>query len=909
MRKNILKKAISIILTFALVLGVASVSGFAATASPLFEISDAKTRQGEEFEITVKFARSITPEVDPIAALDVSLSFNSEIYSVVSMENGEGLNKALEAITSEDSKLEKDYIFSTSANVEGEVKWSLITLQSFTFTEGEEFMKIRFKANDLSDLSKDLNMTIKVTNAAAPETLENVTNKFAPYTNKMEVEVNLTTMCDWEYVESLGGYRLVKFNGANAETFTIPLRYDDPDDSRGSLPVVSIGSGAFRGCTTIKKISLSKNVAEVGSAAFMECENLEKIIVFSDETKFGANALWGTSENNFVVKCIEGSVADTYAQNNGFKVEYFESIRDCTLSGTDEKVYYTGSPVFLSNLKVYNSKGEALKLGADYTVYYANNVKIGTAMVLISGRGEYLEGTIIQFNVLCPYHTEDSAYYTEETVYADCEKDGYVIKDCTFCDYHDESTVAPAKAHGELIDVVDTDSTCSEAGVMNHVCKDCAKVISTSEIPTKEHTNPEEEIWIEINKATCGVAGLEALYCANCDHIVKEREIPALEHSYSHGVIKEPTCQETGLEGMLCANCGDYYDETEMPVVDHDIKWIVTTEPTCTEKGEETYQCRFCGYYEGEKQTQEVEAQGCEGSEWVVIKDATCDELGEKVQYCIRCGEVCATESIPVLGHSESEWITTSELTCTTDGCKVKYCTACGEELDVSTEKAPGHTSGEWKTVTKLTCTQDGYKEHYCSVCDKVYETESEEAQGHTSGKWVTVKATCAKEGAQEHHCLTCDEVYESKPIQKLPHTESDWIVVATPDCTKEGMRHKICTVCEEALETEVIPAAGHFYVRTTEKLPTYKSEGKDNIECGECGEFIRSIPVRKLSADIDGKGSVTSADALLILQHATGLKELTEDQVKNANLDGYGGVNSADALIVLQISTGLIVV
>lgn len=868
MRNSKFRKVIAFILAFALVLGVTSVATFAASG-PLFVMSDAETRQGEEFEIVVKFARDITPELDPIAALDVTLSFDSNVYSVVSMENGEGLNKALEGITSGDSNLENDYIFSTSANTPGEVNWSLITLSSFTFVEGEEFMKIRFKANDLSDLTKRLNMTIKVTSAAAPETLEDVTGKFTSYTNKMEVEANLTAMCDWEYSLAHGGYVLVKFNAENVETFTIPDKYDNPTTLLGAIPVVSIKNDAFRENKGIKKIVFGKNIDTVGTAAFFRCENLEKVVVYSKDTRFGANCFYGADEN-LVIKCLEGSEADLYAQKNNIKVEYFESVADSSCKGTDEKVYYTGSPVKLSNLRVYNSKNQFMRLGVDYVVSYENNTEIGTAKLIITGRGEYVGTKEVEFEILCPYHSEEHACYTEQVIYPDCEAGGYIVKDCTFCGLHDDTTVAPAKEHGEITEIADPDATCTQTGVKKFVCKDCTKVLSTEEIPLKDHAAAEDAEWVTVEEATCEKEGKEVLYCADCDYVIEERAIPVLD--------------------------------------DHVIEWVVTTEPTCTQDGVETLQCRFCGYHEGEKAETRVAPAGHKMGEWVEVAPATCDEDGLKKRNCVLCQEKPEEEVLPKTGHKESEWITLAELTCTVDGIKVKYCTTCGDELDREVTTAPGHSEGEWEVVSELTCTQDGVKKLHCSVCDTVYKTETETHEGHKSGVWKTVAATCAKPGAKNHYCSVCDEIYESTPIKQLDHTPGEWEVVAEPTCTLAGMRHKVCLVCGEATETEEIEATEHNYVRTTEKAATYRNEGQDKLACDKCDLVSRYIPTKKLNADIDSDGTITSADALLILQHSTGLKTLDGDALRNANLDGVGVANSADALIVIQIATGLII-
>ena len=56
---------------------------------------------------------------------------------------------------------------------------------------------------------------------------------------------------------------------------------------------------------------------------------------------------------------------------------------------------------------------------------------------------------------------------------------------------------------------------------------------------------------------------------------------------------------------------------------------------------------------------------------------------------------------------------------------------------------------------------------------------------------------------------------------------------------------------------------------------------------------------------DTDGDGKVASADALLVLQAATGKKTLTAAQLAISEMTGDGQVNSSDALVILQTATG----
>ena len=55
---------------------------------------------------------------------------------------------------------------------------------------------------------------------------------------------------------------------------------------------------------------------------------------------------------------------------------------------------------------------------------------------------------------------------------------------------------------------------------------------------------------------------------------------------------------------------------------------------------------------------------------------------------------------------------------------------------------------------------------------------------------------------------------------------------------------------------------------------------------------------------DVDGRDGVTSADALLALQAATGKVELSAEQEEAADVDTAPGVTAADALLILQYAT-----
>ncbi|MFR7991967.1 MAG: dockerin type I repeat-containing protein [Lachnospiraceae bacterium] len=63
----------------------------------------------------------------------------------------------------------------------------------------------------------------------------------------------------------------------------------------------------------------------------------------------------------------------------------------------------------------------------------------------------------------------------------------------------------------------------------------------------------------------------------------------------------------------------------------------------------------------------------------------------------------------------------------------------------------------------------------------------------------------------------------------------------------------------------------------------------------------------KPLTGDVNGDGITNASDALLILQHAAKLAQLTGKQEAAADLNADGVISAADALIVLQIAAQLI--
>lgn len=99
----------------------------------------------------------------------------------------------------------------------------------------------------------------------------------------------------------------------------------------------------------------------------------------------------------------------------------------------------------------------------------------------------------------------------------------------------------------------------------------------------------------------------------------------------------------------------------------------------------------------------------------------------------------------------------------------------------------------------------------------------------------------------------------------------------------------------------------------TTEKCCEYsyyvvpcKSSGS-NEKIYDITGYATGEVDNKTLGDVNEDSKINSTDALLILQHSTGLITLSESKKLNADVTWDGKINSSDALKILQYSTGII--
>ena len=98
-----------------------------------------------------------------------------------------------------------------------------------------------------------------------------------------------------------------------------------PDD------VKAIDDAAFSDCTALREVTLARWLESVGIEAFFNCPELKTVTVpkkvtFVGFRSLGYTALFGSEKytEGFLLRCLEGSAAQRYAENNGVAYEIVE---------------------------------------------------------------------------------------------------------------------------------------------------------------------------------------------------------------------------------------------------------------------------------------------------------------------------------------------------------------------------------------------------------------------------------------------------------------------------------------------------------------------------------------------------------------------------------------------------------
>ncbi len=140
---------------------------------------------------------------------------------------------------------------------------------------------------------------------------------------------------------------------------------------------IGVGAQSFMSCNELQTVALGGNVDEVGSKAFADCENLETVIISDSVERIAEDAFDGSE--NVTIYCFANSYAETFAIENKIKVTTL------VISPIPNQTYTTKE--IKPELSVSMSSQTLGK--NEYSAEYYNNINVGTANVIVSGKGDF----------------------------------------------------------------------------------------------------------------------------------------------------------------------------------------------------------------------------------------------------------------------------------------------------------------------------------------------------------------------------------------------------------------------------------------------------------------------------------------------------------------------------------------
>ena len=144
-----------------------------------------------------------------------------------------------------------------------------------------------------------------------------------------------------------------------------------------------------------------------------------------------------------------------------------------------------------------------------------------------------------------------------------------------------------------------------------------------------------------------------------------------------------------------------------------------------------------------------------------------------------------------------------------------------------------------------------------------------------------------------------------NKPTKTVYEYKTDWQYkngVITPSYDLNGLSVQVKYTGGQTATVKYADSPARFSVKTPSKLRS----GSNRIEILFDGKYtIGANIIIEAYGDLNLDGYINSSDALMLLQHATGIKALNATQKKYADVTADSKVNSSDALCILQKATG----
>lgn len=296
-------------------------------------------------------------------------------------------------------------------------------LESIKVAEGNEYYDSRENCNAIIATKSNLLLAgCKNTKIPASVTIiDNVAFRGCTGLTSVEIPEGVTTVGPGAFIECSSLTSIIIPKSLTKISYVYKGIFEDCS----SLESIKVAEGnavydSREGCNALietesntllagcKSTKIPASVTGIGNMAFSGCSGLTGIEIPASVTFIGVDAFSGCSEN-LIIYGISGSEAERYAASEGimFKevdipsqggdvpsqggntsvVPKAEDISQAAITLEKTSYTYDGKPKTPSVTVSFGAK--TLVPHTDYTVFYYNNTKVGTANVTVTGKGNY----------------------------------------------------------------------------------------------------------------------------------------------------------------------------------------------------------------------------------------------------------------------------------------------------------------------------------------------------------------------------------------------------------------------------------------------------------------------------------------------------------------------------------------